>query len=78
MSSLAILAMGIPYLTATLEPYAVRRRLQDEAVVIDGPALAYHILHVCRVNGISQPSYQLLGQSTVAWLDELSSHGVAT
>ncbi|KND91395.1 hypothetical protein TOPH_04192 [Tolypocladium ophioglossoides CBS 100239] len=69
--------MGIPYLTATLEPYAVRRALQDEVVVIDGPALAYHILHVCRVNGISQPPYQLLGQSTVAWLDNLSSHGVA-
>ncbi|PNY24907.1 Uncharacterized protein TCAP_05183 [Tolypocladium capitatum] len=69
--------MGIPYLTATLKPYAVRRPLQDEAVVIDGPALAYHILHVCRANNISQPTYQLLGQSTVAWLDELSSHGVA-
>lgn len=65
--------MGIPYLTATLEPYAVHRLLQDEPVVIDGPALAYHMLNMCRVNGISQPSYCLVGQSTVAWLGALAS-----
>ncbi|KAF4506989.1 hypothetical protein G6O67_005669 [Ophiocordyceps sinensis] len=68
--------MGIPWLTATLQPLADVRLLQDEAVVIDGPALAYHILHVCRINGVVQPSYRLVAQTTLAWLDELSSHNV--
>lgn len=68
--------MGIPWLTATLQPLVDVRLLQDEAVVIDGPALAYHILHVCRINGVVQPSYRLVAQTTLAWLDELSSHNV--
>ncbi|KAM4055701.1 XPG domain-containing protein [Hirsutella rhossiliensis] len=68
--------MGIPRLTTTLQPYADLCVLQDEAVVIDGPALAYHIIHVCRINGVVQPSYRLVGETTLAWLDELSSHQV--
>ncbi|KJZ79435.1 hypothetical protein HIM_00904 [Hirsutella minnesotensis 3608] len=68
--------MGIPHLTATLQPYADHRVVQDEAVVIDGPALAYHVLHICRVNGRIHPSYRLVGQSTVAWLDELAKRRV--
>ncbi|RDA92144.1 hypothetical protein CP533_5571 [Ophiocordyceps camponoti-saundersi (nom. inval.)] len=68
--------MGIPHLTSNLEPFAERHALQDETVVIDGPALAFHLLHICRVNGASQPSYRLIAQSTLRWLDELSNYGV--
>lgn len=68
--------MGIPHLIATLEPYAEHGTLQDEHVVIDGPALAYHILYICNRDGIVQPSYQLLGATTIAWLDELTKHNV--
>lgn len=69
--------MGIPHLISTLEPFTVRGRLENEKVVIDGPALAYHILYVCRSNGIGLPSYGLLGQSTIAWLDQLTAHDVS-
>ncbi|PFH59120.1 hypothetical protein XA68_12786 [Ophiocordyceps unilateralis] len=69
--------MGIPHLTTSLQSFAQHRALQNEAIVIDGPALAYHILHVCRVNGASQPSYRLIAQSTLRWLDELLHHQVA-
>lgn len=69
--------MGIPRLTATLQPYSDCRALKDEVVVIDGPALAYHILHVCRINDVAQPSYRLVALSTLAWLNELSKHEVA-
>ncbi|KAJ4213459.1 hypothetical protein NW759_010878 [Fusarium solani] len=69
--------MGIPHLISTLEPYAVHGVLDNDRVVIDGPALAYHILHICNRHGIVQPSYQLLGDTTIAWLDELVSRGVS-
>lgn len=68
--------MGIPRLTALLQPYADLCSLQDQAVVIDGPALAYHVLHVCRINGAVQPSYQLVAKTTLDWLNELSRHNV--
>lgn len=63
--------MGIPHLISTLEPYAQHALLRDVNVVIDGPGLAYHILHVCRVNGVDHPSYQLLGKTAADWLDKL-------
>lgn len=67
--------MGIPRLISTLEPFAVRGPLEgDDDLVIDGPALAYHVLYICRRNRIGQPSYDLLGRTTVSWLDKLSSH----
>lgn len=69
--------MGIPQLITTLEPYAINELLQDYAVVIDGPALAYHIFHACRSNGVNHPSCRLLGESVVAWLDQLTSTTVA-
>ncbi|KAJ4323191.1 hypothetical protein N0V84_004454 [Fusarium piperis] len=69
--------MGIPHLISTLEPYAVHRALDNERVVIDGPALAYHILYICNRYDIVQPSYQLLGDTTIAWLDKLVSRGVS-
>ncbi|KAK5998132.1 hypothetical protein PT974_00504 [Cladobotryum mycophilum] len=68
--------MGIPHLIATLERYAEYEVLENETVVIDGPALAYHILYMCRANAASQPSYGLLGQAAIAWLDELQNHRV--
>lgn len=68
--------MGIPRLLTTLEPYATFKELQGSSVVIDGPAFAYHILHVCRVNGISQPSYELLGETAVSWLNAFTDSKV--
>lgn len=68
--------MGIPHFTTILGPHATHSLLQDDTVVVDGPALAYHIFHICRNNGINQPSYRLLGESTIAWLDRLTSNRV--
>ncbi|OAA46280.1 hypothetical protein NOR_03033 [Metarhizium rileyi] len=68
--------MGIPHLYTTLRPLATWNFFQDEAAVIDGPALAYHILHICRANGVSQPSYGLLNHITLSWLDSLCLHNV--
>ncbi|PHH60827.1 hypothetical protein CDD81_1124 [Ophiocordyceps australis] len=69
--------MGIPRLTSTLQPYGFELRLQGETVVIDGPALAYHILHICRSNGEPQPAYSVIGYTTITWLNELYSQRVA-
>lgn len=68
--------MGIPHLITTLEPYAVHDVLDNKSVVIDGPALAYHILYICSRNGVVLPSYRLLSDTAVTWLDELTSRGV--
>ncbi|KAG8428129.1 hypothetical protein J3459_006027 [Metarhizium acridum] len=68
--------MGISHLYTTLRPLATWAALENEAVVIDGPALAYHILHICRASGIQQPSYALLNRVTVSWLDSLCRHNV--
>lgn len=69
--------MGIPHLISTLEPFAVQHQLTDEDIVIDGPALAYHILHICRRNGIGQPSYDVLGATALQWLQQLTSGGLS-
>ena len=69
-------AMGIPNLLSTLEPFAQPARLDNRHVVIDGPALAYHILHKCTTHGFLEPSYELLRHSVVAWLNSLAQHGV--
>lgn len=68
--------MGIQNLLSTLEPFAQPSQLDRRNVVIDGPALAYHILHKCTANGFLEPSYELLGHSIVAWLNALVSHDV--
>ncbi|KAM3511160.1 hypothetical protein MY11210_005211 [Beauveria gryllotalpidicola] len=65
--------MGIPHLISTLEPYVQHVALKDVDVVVDGPGLAHHILHVCRINGVDHPSYQLLGATAAAWLDSLAA-----
>ncbi|KAF4976433.1 hypothetical protein FZEAL_6913 [Fusarium zealandicum] len=69
--------MGIPHLISTLQSFAVHGALDNDHVVIDGPALAYHVLYICNRNGIAQPSYQLLGDTTLAWLDELIQRDVS-
>lgn len=69
--------MGIPHLITTLERYASDKTLQSQTVVIDGPALAYHVLHICRIQGASQPSYRLLGRVVIDWLDRLKDQQVA-
>lgn len=68
--------MGIPHLITTLERYASDKTLQSQTVVIDGPALAYHVLHICRIRGASQPSYSLLGRVVIDWLDRLKDQRV--
>ncbi|EHK15815.1 uncharacterized protein TRIVIDRAFT_12617, partial [Trichoderma virens Gv29-8] len=68
--------MGIPHLITTLENYASHEILQRQVVVIDGPALAYHILHLCRFQGASQPSYGLLNRLVIEWLDRLEDQQV--
>jgi hypothetical protein len=68
--------MGIPRLISTLEPYVVHGVLDNESVVIDGPALAYHVLYICNRHGIPQPSYRVLGETIIAWLDALIERGV--
>lgn len=66
--------MGVPRLYASFRPFAEHKVLQNERVIIDGPGFAYHILHVCRGNGILQPSYKLLGLVAISWLDEIARH----
>ncbi|PHH92396.1 hypothetical protein CDD83_7577 [Cordyceps sp. RAO-2017] len=68
--------MGIPGLTTALQRFGAPHILQGDTLVIDGPALAHHILHVCRVNGATQPSYRLVAHATLTWLDELVSRQV--
>lgn len=68
--------MGIPHLITTLENYASHEILQHQVVVIDGPALAYHILHLCRFQGANQPSYGLLSRLVIEWLDRLEDQQV--
>ena len=74
-----ITTMGIPHLRRHLEPYAQRSRLQDCDIAIDGPALAYHILALCRKTTaktpFEHPSYALLGQTAIAWLDQVQACG---
>ncbi|KAK2593482.1 hypothetical protein QQS21_008798 [Conoideocrella luteorostrata] len=68
--------MGIPQLYASLQPFSKLDILDGEVVVLDGPALAYHILYICRANGASQPSYALLGRVTITWLEKLAMRSV--
>ena len=74
--------MGIPHLKRHLRPYATCAELRNRDVIIDGPALAYHILNLCRV-GVSrhspfeQPSYSLLQDTAIAWLDHLGTCGIS-
>lgn len=73
--------MGIPGLKRHLQPFATRVDLGNRHVIIDGPALAHHIVRVCwsktsRGRPFELPLYSQIGESAVAWLDELRSCGV--
>lgn len=73
--------MGIKGLSTALRRFASQESLQGHRVVIDGPALAYHILWIARVEaGVStildNPTYTVLGDTTTRWLDSLQSHGI--
>ncbi|KAK1759522.1 XPG domain containing-domain-containing protein [Echria macrotheca] len=72
--------MGIPRLKARLQPYGERGVLQPCRAVIDGPALAYHILGLCLRNSKSspfeQPSYAQLAKTALEWLDQVGRYGV--
>lgn len=68
--------MGVSHLYTTLRPFT-NLDILDGHVTIDGPALAYHVLHVCRANGVDLPSYCLLGRVVISWLDQLVLHGIS-
>ncbi|KAK3318400.1 XPG domain containing-domain-containing protein [Apodospora peruviana] len=74
--------MGIPRLKRYLEPLAERAGIPPCELVIDGPALAYHILGCC-MKGVrsrtphDQPSNEQLGQTAVAWLDQIQACGLS-
>jgi len=80
--------MGIQGLTSKLEGYSHRTTLSTNEppttriALIDGPALAYHILTQCmnqRDNVISPldciPLYADIAAGVMEWLDRLALHG---
>lgn len=72
------ITMGIRGLTALLKQFASQRQLRGR-VVIDGPALAYHILWVARLNAstlLDEPRYSVVGATATQWLDSLQSYGL--
>lgn len=73
--------MGIPHLTTILKPYGQPCLLDGRTVVIDGPALAYHIIYICNrerpaTSPVTHPSYNVLARTAIAWLDNLRAHDV--
>jgi hypothetical protein len=75
--------MGIPHLITYLRPFATSVDLAGHSAVIDGPGLAYHVWHIClsskpqaRNPFEATPSYKLLGETVIRWLDELQAHDV--
>ncbi|KAK4204156.1 XPG domain containing-domain-containing protein [Triangularia verruculosa] len=73
--------MGIPHLKRNLEPYAERGPIEPCDVVVDGPALAYHVLSLAsrttiKTTPFEQPSYELLGRTALAWLEKMEECGL--
>lgn len=69
--------MGVSHLYNSFRPFAHADILDGDVVTIDGPALAYHVLHLCRANGVNLPSYGFLGDVATSWLDKLVLHGIS-
>ncbi|KAK4103754.1 hypothetical protein N658DRAFT_445199 [Parathielavia hyrcaniae] len=74
--------MGIPQLKRHLEPYAERAPVEPGSAVLDGPALAYHVLNLCSQTARSsspseQPSYERLGKTAIAWLHRIQACGLS-
>ncbi|ROT41844.1 hypothetical protein SODALDRAFT_318656 [Sodiomyces alkalinus F11] len=73
--------MGIPRLLSHLEPYGVEEQLGNVDIIVDGPSLAYHIYRLgssstlTARNGRQGPSYSLLGDTAIAWLNRLQEGG---
>jgi hypothetical protein len=73
--------MGIPHLKERLAPYAETSVINDKTtMVIDGPALAHHIMHLCEASCRSKgpfdtPSYDVIGRVAIKWLDIIKSSG---
>lgn len=70
--------MGIRGLANVLRQFASQEELCGR-VVIDGPALAYHILGIARLNVLTildEPTYSVLAKIATQWLDSLQSHGL--
>jgi hypothetical protein len=75
--------MGILGFRRLLEPYATIRRTKIEPcqAVVDGPALAYHILRLClrrtlKSSPFEQPPYKLLSKTVISWLDNIEECGI--
>lgn len=72
--------MGIPRLKRILEPHAERIKIPTCNVVIDGPSLAYYIYFVLKGGSkkspFDQPTNELVGQTTIAWLDQIQACGL--
>jgi hypothetical protein len=73
--------MGIPQLRRHLEPYAERAAIEPGTAVLDGPALAYHVLNLCsrttrKTSPFEQPSYERLGKTAIAWLERMQACGL--
>lgn len=80
--------MGIPRLLSLLEPYGEHVSVTSDDssdkhktnVIIDGPAFAFHIYDIClaltpnaRNAFEALPSYKLLGDVAIQWLNQLES-----
>jgi hypothetical protein len=76
--------MGIPHLITYLRPFATLENLAGQSIVIDGPAFAYHVWHICLLRQSSawrnpfeaQPSYKDVADTALGWLDELRRYNV--
>jgi hypothetical protein len=75
--------MGIPHLITNLRPFATSVDLAGHSAVIDGPGLAYHVWYMClsckgeaRNPFDTTPSYRLLGETVIRWLDDLQAQNV--
>lgn len=75
--------MGIRGLAACLRHYATYGLLDGSSVVIDGPSMAYFVFNRWREKSpgvhsvLDLPSYTVLGDLAISWLDELRNHNVS-
>lgn len=76
--------MGIRGLIRHVRPFAHSASLRDQEVVIDGPAFAHHVYHLClgargTANNALEaaPSYGELVTAAIAWLEDLKANRVS-
>lgn len=82
--------MGIPHLITHLRPYATvvccdgsGQQPPSSRLIVDGPALAYHVYyqHLVQISRGQDAlalalSHQFLGLAAIAWLDHLKKCGL--